>query len=315
MHQCYLRAGEDTRESDACDLLYYDIKKLLWNQLDFDEMVEFNHERYTFVNGRMNEYRFAHLMSQIKELKEALTELMDEMNAHKDILMVEIKSYIDRRTKAMMVMSDLYGSHMPKVKVYDFGLKQQIYNKDAARLFLKLPDEVRMDGSNHLFKKNKAFEDAIATKPKHPDAGLYTGFHPRPMRFKWKKKQSELVKMHDKLVLTHHMGSIEENGEVAIKEEAERREPRTFESMTGYKVENEAMTDPNLKDSERGFHHKQEYLKPDVNGNYEHLNYFDNAKKMKKRRILKRSQLNEGRRHFAHHWRLRRGVISSHQLV
>lgn len=314
MHQCYLRAGEDTRESDACDLLYYDIKKLLWNELDFDEIVEFNHERYTFVNGRMDEHDFAHLMAEIRELKEALTELMDEMDAHKDILMVEIKSYIDRRTKAMMVMSDLYGHHMPKVKVYDFGIKQEIYNKDAARLFLKLPNEVRMDGTKNLFKKNKAFEQAIAQRPQHPDAGLYTGRHPRPMRYKWKKPQSELVKIHDKMVLEHHMGSIEANGDAAIKEEEEREEPKTFKSMTGYEVENEAMTDPNIKDSERGFHHKQGYMKPDVNGSYDHLNYFDNAKKMKKTR-LKRRKLNAGGRHFAHRWRLRRGVISSHQLV
>lgn len=336
VHECYIPAGANVRESEACDFLYKDIKKLLWSELDFDEMVEFNHERYTFVHARMDEDLFDHLIAEFKHIKAVLGELMEQMDSHKEVLLARMQRYIDNRTKSMMKFSDLYGHTMPKVKNYDFHVIQKIYNPNAKRLFLKIPGVVRMDGTTHMFEERPSV-DELLKEPVHPDVGIIRGSNPNPQPYVYKPKKSALKESHDELVVKTHIEKIEKKGEDKIIEDAEKVEPVTFGSLTGYQLDESAITDPRLKDNERAFHHQQNYFKPNENGDYNHLLHIDQThlKKRKlrghgmvmkkkfyrggKKAVVKRDMARQGksrlRKTYAHHWDIKHRLGSSNQLV
>ena len=337
VHECYIPAGANVRESEACDFLYKDIKKLLWTELDFNKIVEFNHERYTFVHARMDDDLFEQLITEFKHIKKVFRELMKEMDSHKDVLLATIQKYIDNRTKSMMKMSDLYGHTMPKVKNYNFHVIQKIYNPDAKRLYLKIPGVVRMDGTPQMFEEKPDIE-AMLAEPKHPDTGIIHAAHPDPIAYVHKPPTSSLKEHHNDQVLKTHIMNIEGAGELKIKEDEEYVEPKTFGNMTGFELDESAVTDPRLKDSERAFHHQQNYFKPNSNGDYSHLLHIDQTHlKQKKRklrshpiiirrkilrgskgRVVKRNyrkQKNEIARTYRHHWDIKHRLGSSNQLV
>lgn len=159
MHKCYLLAGEDPVMSDSCDLFEADSNTLLWNSLDYTDMLAFNKHKYTFINGKLPEHLFDHMVEDFKPIKEALDELLDEVEEHRIVVVARIKEDVDKRTKGIMIFKDQFPDNpkypSPKINMYKLEVKQIISDRDKDHIHLKIPRPLRMDGSTELFDSDK----------------------------------------------------------------------------------------------------------------------------------------------------------------
>ena len=186
VHSCYLHAGEDPVMSDACDLFEADSNKLLWNNLDYTDMLQYNEQKYTFVYERMPKHIFEHMVEEFKPIKEELDELLDEVESHKIVVVNNIKEYVKKRTKGIMIFSDVYPDlPKPKILSYKMDVKQIITDKNAKHIELNIPETVRLDGSVELFHHQPDKFKAYGGN------GKYT----RPVNVENKKKS--LLKEHE----------------------------------------------------------------------------------------------------------------------
>jgi len=152
---CYLHAGEDPIMSDACDLFEKDSNTLLWNSLDYTDMMEFNKHKYTFIYEKMPEHLFDAMMEQFKPIKSALDELLDEVEEHRMLVVSRIKDDVEKRTKGIMIFNDVYPNNpdhpVPKIRSYKLEVKQTIPGKHIPHISINIPRPIRMDGSTDLF--------------------------------------------------------------------------------------------------------------------------------------------------------------------
>ena len=155
IHTCYLHAGEDPILSDACDLFEKDSNTLLWNSLDYTDMMNFNKHKYTFIYEKMPEHIFDEMMEHFKPIKESLDELLDEVEEHRMITISRIKDHVEKRTKGIMIFSDVYPNNpdhpRPKIRSYKLEVKQLIPSKHLPHVSISIPRPIRMDGSTSLF--------------------------------------------------------------------------------------------------------------------------------------------------------------------
>lgn len=152
---CYLHAGEDPIMSDACDLFEKDSNTLLWNSLDYTDMLEYNKHKYTFIYERMPEHLFDAMMEHFKPIKHDLDELLDEVEEHKMVVVNRIKEHVAKRTKGIMIFADAYPNNpdhpLPKIRSYKLEVKQIIPSKHIEPIQIQIPRPIRMDGSTDLF--------------------------------------------------------------------------------------------------------------------------------------------------------------------
>lgn len=158
MDFCYLHAGEDPIMSDACDLFEKDSNTLLWNSLDYTDMMEYNKHKYTFIYEKMPEHLFDAMMEHFKPIKETLDELLDEVEEHKMVLITRIKDHVAKRTKGIMIFADAYPNNpdhpLPKIRSYKLDVKQIIPVRHIEPIQIKIPRPIRMDGSTDLFEES-----------------------------------------------------------------------------------------------------------------------------------------------------------------
>lgn len=155
VEDCYEHAGEDPIMSDACDLFESDAITLLWNSLDYTDMMEFNKHKYTFIYEKMPEHMFDHMMERFKPIKHTLDELLGEVDEHKLVVLAHIKEDVEKRTKGIMIFHDQFPNNpdhpAPKIAMYKLEVKQTIPTKRIKPIELHIPRPLRMDGSTDLF--------------------------------------------------------------------------------------------------------------------------------------------------------------------
>lgn len=192
---CYEYAGEDPIQSDACDLFEQDVIKLLWNVLDFRKLIKYNKQKYTFVIEKMPSKIFKHMVRLLKPLKEELEELLDEMEAHRDVAILKIKQHVNNRTKTIMEMHDFDSSNpAPRIRNYEINVTQTIGNRSVVPWEMEVPRPLRLDGSTDLFNGSGGYEEI--SKPS--DKGLYRGSrnYSKPWDSAKHKNHSKLDKDH-----------------------------------------------------------------------------------------------------------------------
>jgi len=141
---CYEKAGRDEIQSDACDLFERELIKLLWDQMEIYKMMVFNRDKYMFVYGRMSADTFDDMMLKIKPVNDELSQLIDEVEAHRDLVVVKIKEYVDDRTKSIVQLADYNKRNDIKaIKSYDVHITQTI--KDNGISVAHLPNNIRQD--------------------------------------------------------------------------------------------------------------------------------------------------------------------------
>ena len=142
--ECYEQAGTDEIQSDSCDAFETDMMKILWDQMDIYKMMVFNRDKYLFVYGRMNPETFDKMMLEVKPVNEDLSALIDEVEAHRDLIVVRIKGFVDDRTKAIVNLANFNKRNgVESIKSYDVHITQTV--KDNGISVASLPSNVPLD--------------------------------------------------------------------------------------------------------------------------------------------------------------------------
>ena len=98
---CYAEAGRDLPFATGCDLMEQDVLELLWNGLDFNEIIALNREKYTKDLGIMPKVVYADIMDQLAPLNDNFFGLLDQIDAFKENLVMRLKIFIDERYKSI----------------------------------------------------------------------------------------------------------------------------------------------------------------------------------------------------------------------
>jgi hypothetical protein len=112
--QCYSEAGLDLKQSRACDLMERDMLELLWDEMNYPALLKFHKEKYTFTHGKLSTEYFDKYMEFFTELHRRDTELLEEMTNHGEIILVNIKKFIDDTTERY--------AHEARENGYDFNI-------------------------------------------------------------------------------------------------------------------------------------------------------------------------------------------------
>lgn len=161
---CYEEAGENVILSDACDLFEKDLTKLLWNELNAYELMVFNKEKYTFTYEKMKEETFHVLVENLRVIYDELSDLIDEVDAHRDVMVVRIKGHVDDRTNHIVGEAKAFANNPePRMQKYNIEVTETI-NDPMGKYSMKLPRPLRMDSdTNQAFERPHGYQD-IADK-------------------------------------------------------------------------------------------------------------------------------------------------------
>jgi len=159
---CYTPAGVVEEISNVCDLMERDILDLLWNGFDFMSLVELNKNKYLQVYGVLPQEFYDNIMNSLTRLSTEYFELLDELDNHKEMTILRLKTLIDDRTKLMLEEAENHPSDiqpalvehkiqiterldaddgsgidlLPTVQYehgYDFQKKRELRNKDGEK--------------------------------------------------------------------------------------------------------------------------------------------------------------------------------------
>jgi len=161
---CYEEAGENVILSDACDLFEKDLTKLLWNELNAYELMVFNKEKYTFTYEKMKEDTFHVLVENLRVIYDELSDLIDEVDAHRDVMVVRIKGHVDDRTNHIVGEAKAFASNPePRMQKYNIEVTETI-NDPMSKYTTNLPRPLRMDSTTDgAFNRHNGYQD-IADK-------------------------------------------------------------------------------------------------------------------------------------------------------
>jgi hypothetical protein len=102
LEYCYKPAGTNEQFATACDVMEKDVLDLLWNAMDFVQICRLNEDKYLSVISAMPRHNFEELMNNLTEFSAELFELLDEVDSHKEVLILRLKTLIDDRTKLII---------------------------------------------------------------------------------------------------------------------------------------------------------------------------------------------------------------------
>lgn len=155
LEQCYKVAGTNEQFASACDAMERDILSLLWNAMDFVQITRINEDKYLSVISAMPRETFEELMNSLTEFSEEFFELMDEVDSHKEVTILRLKTLIDDRTKLIIEAArESAENPQPKIVTHQISIQTQINDPN-----LPAPDNL----PNNQFENNlEAESDDIA---------------------------------------------------------------------------------------------------------------------------------------------------------
>ena len=127
LEQCYKVAGTNEQFASACDAMERDILSLLWNAMDFVQITRINEDKYLSVISAMPRETFEELMNSLTEFSEEFFELMDEVDSHKEVTILRLKTLIDDRTKLIIEAAQENAENpQPKIITHQINIQTQI---------------------------------------------------------------------------------------------------------------------------------------------------------------------------------------------
>lgn len=127
LEQCYKVAGTNEQFASACDAMERDILSLLWNAMDFVQITRINEDKYLSVISAMPRETFEELMNSLTEFSEEFFELMDEVDSHKEVTILRLKTLIDDRTKLIIEAArESAENPEPKMITHNIRIETQI---------------------------------------------------------------------------------------------------------------------------------------------------------------------------------------------
>ena len=102
IEHCYVPAGINEIFSMACDLMERDTLDMMWNGLDFVELLEMNKLKYIQEYGKIPYTNFKDIIELLDNFSKEFFELLDEVDSHKEVTILRLKTLIDDRTKLII---------------------------------------------------------------------------------------------------------------------------------------------------------------------------------------------------------------------
>ena len=130
IYSCYIPVGDDEIKSLACDLLQKDMLDALWNCMEFLELAETNKVKYLEEYAKMDNDLFTNITVNLTELHKHFFELIEEIDAHKQLTIFKIKNHIDDKTKLIIKQTERDQRHLKQPTYVTHTIKIQEKVKD-----------------------------------------------------------------------------------------------------------------------------------------------------------------------------------------
>jgi len=137
LEYCYKPAGTNEQFATACDVMEKDVLDLLWNAMDFVQICRLNEDKYLSVISAMPRHNFEELMNNLTEFSAELFELLDEVDSHKEVLILRLKTLIDDRTKLIIEAAQENAENpQPKIIHHTINIVTEVkdHNIDTSNL-------------------------------------------------------------------------------------------------------------------------------------------------------------------------------------
>ena len=151
IEECYEVAGRDEIMSNGCDLMERDLLDLLWSELNFSGLVEYNKHKYLFEFGEVPVKTFDKLIEIFSKLEEELDELITEIYDHNDVTIIKLKKHVDERTRKVIAMAqESYENPQPKLFKHVIEIQEKI-NAPRPIDVNDVPRPMVMDSSTQMY--------------------------------------------------------------------------------------------------------------------------------------------------------------------
>jgi hypothetical protein len=99
---CYRPAGTVEEFSTGCDIMESDTIDMIWNGFDFIDLLEDNREKYLEEYGKIPSGAFYELLSQLSIFSKEFFEILDEIDSHKEVVIIRLKTLIEDRRRLIL---------------------------------------------------------------------------------------------------------------------------------------------------------------------------------------------------------------------
>ncbi len=132
---CYIEAGLDEQFSISCDIMERNGLDMIWGGLHFVDLFNLNRAKYLSEYGVIPKPAYKAILETLEGLSVEFFELLDEVDSHKEVTLIRIKTLIDDRTKLIVEEAKQHeGEIVPKIINHTVEIKETIEDND-------LPDE------------------------------------------------------------------------------------------------------------------------------------------------------------------------------
>ena len=136
---CYKVAGLDTVISNGCDLIERDALDLLWAGLNFPSLLSYHSQKYLFEYGQVPSTVFTNVIYFFNEMYGPLDDLLAEIDNHKDLTMIQLKEFIENKTKAIVQLAiERQDDPLPKITTQTIKITQAVTDPNSFNL-ISLP--------------------------------------------------------------------------------------------------------------------------------------------------------------------------------
>lgn len=140
IYHCYALAGEDEMQALACDLLQKDMLDAIWNCMDFIDLAEANKSKYVEEYSNMPMDTFKNILRNLTNLHKEFFELVEEIDAHKQVTLLRIKTHIDEKTQIIVRQAnrDQRKLRQPTIVTHTIKIQEKVKDPNF-RLVNNLP--------------------------------------------------------------------------------------------------------------------------------------------------------------------------------
>ena len=151
LEKCYKVGAGDIREINFCDLLEGDLIEMMWEGLNFYDIMDHHKSKYLYIYAEIPETVYEQIRLEIKTVHNNFSEILDEVLDHRRILIYKFKRYIDNRTKLILhrkaeTIEDKPSTHFKSKITID-----ETVNDPNSIYIGNLPNQILMNTSQHTF--------------------------------------------------------------------------------------------------------------------------------------------------------------------
>ena len=208
VNDCYSPAGTIEEYSNSCDLMERDILDLLWNGFDFLNLIDLNKSKYLEDYGALPENSYETMFEQFTKLSNEFFELLDELDSHKEITILRLKTLIDDRTKLILEDAETHGPDVePATIQHRIEIVEKLETDDGAGIEF-LPTDESQHGSDRrrsrrLELKEEKDEKTVkdvkkSTKNQLPSFRLQENIDQKQSETEFKNSNPRNLELNDK---------------------------------------------------------------------------------------------------------------------